>query len=192
MTLSGSSASSEAIMSQLMASMKNGPFQQDEAYWKDFASKWTRKIEDKVMEVYAPIYQQHMTLDELKKVVAFYESPAGRKLGETATAVATESMPMIQQLSMEMVQEMMPKLYRAANGIIRVKIITAMELSDETMDKIKEFVRRHTDKTIEFVHKVDPSIIGGFILQIGSRQLDASLMKELKEMSLQFGFLDYK
>lgn len=33
------------------------------------------------MEVYAPIYQQHMTLDELKKVVAFYESPAGRKLG---------------------------------------------------------------------------------------------------------------
>ena len=87
---------------------------------------------------------------------------------------------------------MFQKIYRAANGIIRVKIITAMELSDETMDKIKEFVRRHTDKTIEFVHKVDPSIIGGFILQIGSRQLDASLMKELKEMSLQFGFLDYK
>ena len=80
---------------------------------------------------------------------------------------------------------MFQKIYRAANGIIRVKIITAM-------DKIKEFVRRHTDKTIEFVHKVDPSIIGGFILQIGSRQLDASLMKELKEMSLQFGFLDYK
>ena len=69
---------------------------------------------------------------------------------------------------------MFQKIYRAANGIIRVKIITAMELSDE------------------FVHKVDPSIIGGFILQIGSRQLDASLMKELKEMSLQFGFLDYK
>ena len=68
MTLSGSSASSEAIMSQLMSSMKNGPFQQDEAYWKDFASKWTRKIEDKVMEVYAPIYQQHMTLDELEMV----------------------------------------------------------------------------------------------------------------------------
>ena len=75
MTLSGSSASSEAIMSQLMSSMKNGPFQQDEAYWKDFASKWTRKIEDKVMEVYAPIYQQ--------------------------------------QLSMEMVQEMMPKLQKS-------------------------------------------------------------------------------
>ena len=48
MTLSGSSASSEAIMSQFMSSMQKGPFQQDEAYWKDFAAKWTQKIEDKV------------------------------------------------------------------------------------------------------------------------------------------------
>lgn len=81
MTLSGSSASSEAIMSQLMSSMKNGPFQQDEAYWKDFASKWTRKIEDKVMEVYAPIYQQHMTLDELKKWLLFMNLLREENLG---------------------------------------------------------------------------------------------------------------
>lgn len=80
---------------------------------------------------------------------------------------------------------MFQKIYRAANGIIRVKITTAMELSDETMDKIKEFVRNHTDKTIEFVHKVNPSIIGGFVLEVGSRQLDASLLKELKEIQLQ-------
>ena len=39
MTLSGSSASSEAIMSQLMASMKEGPFEQDDARRKDVASK---------------------------------------------------------------------------------------------------------------------------------------------------------
>ena len=80
---------------------------------------------------------------------------------------------------------MFQRIYRAANGIIRVKITTAMELSDETMDKIKEFVRNHTDKTIEFVHKVNPSIIGGFVLEVGSRQLDASLLKELKEIQLQ-------
>ena len=62
-----------------------------------------------------------------------------------------------------------------------------MELSETTVEKIKEFVRRHTDKAIEFVHKIDPSIIGGFILQVDSRQLDASLAKELKALSLQFG-----
>lgn len=82
---------------------------------------------------------------------------------------------------------MFQKIYRTENGIIRVKIITAMELSETTVEKIKEFVRRHTDKAIEFVHKIDPSIIGGFILQVDSRQLDASLAKELKALSLQFG-----
>lgn len=82
---------------------------------------------------------------------------------------------------------MFQKIYRTENGIIRVKIITAMELSETTLEKIKEFVRRHTDKAIEFVHKIDPSIIGGFILQVDSRQLDASLAKELKALSLQFG-----
>ena len=161
MTLSGSSASSEAIMSQLMSSMKNGPFQHDEAYWKDFASKWTRKIEDKVMEVYAPIYQQHMTLDELKKVVAFYESPAGRKLGETATAVATESMPMIQQLSMEMVQEMMPKLqksidasYTAPKDSIEIVADRTYEHGMGTKPLLHSIERRKDDTKVTFLQPI--------------------------------------
>ena len=153
MTLSGSSASSEAIMSQLMSSMKNGPFQQDEAYWKDFAAKWTQKIEDKVMEVYAPIYQQHMTLDELKKVVAFYESPAGKKLGETASAVANESMPMIQQLSMEMVQEIMPQIQKSMN-IVENKVVDPnkerdQKLFDEAYTVPKEDIKIAADRTYQ-------------------------------------------
>ena len=153
MTLSGSSASSEAIMSQFMSSMQKGPFQQDEAYWKDFAAKWTQKIEDKVMEVYAPIYQQHMTLDELKKVVAFYESPAGKKLGETASAVANESMPMIQQLSMEMVQEIMPQIQKSMN-IVENKVVDPnkerdQKLFDEAYTVPKEDIKIAADRTYQ-------------------------------------------
>ncbi|MCS3324138.1 DUF2059 domain-containing protein [Bacteroides faecis] len=84
------------------------------------------------MEVYAPIYQQHMTLDELKKVVAFYESPAGKKLGETASAVANESMPMIQQLSMEMVQEIMPQIQKSMN-VVENKVIDPNKERDQKL-----------------------------------------------------------
>lgn len=80
---------------------------------------------------------------------------------------------------------MFQKLYRAANGIIRVKITTAIDLSEEALEKIKAFVKRHTTKKIEFVFRVDTSIIGGFLLEVGSRQLDASLLKELKDIRLQ-------
>lgn len=115
MTLSGASATTDNILPQLMSMTKNNGLQKDEAYWKDFSDKWLRKIEDKVMEIYTPIYKRYLTLDDLKKVVAFYESPVGKKLGQTAPVIMTEGMPMIQQLSMEMVKELMPTLLEQRN-----------------------------------------------------------------------------
>ena len=83
---------------------------------------------------------------------------------------------------------MFQKLYREAYGIIRVKITTAVELSKEALEQIEDYVkRRYASKMIEFVHKVDSTIIGGFVLQIGTEQLDASLMKELKEIGVGLG-----
>ena len=78
---------------------------------------------------------------------------------------------------------MFQKLYREAYGIIRVKITTAAELPKGTMERIEDFVRhRYASMKIEFAYKIDSTIIGGFVLQIGTKQLDASLMKELKEI----------
>lgn len=56
MTLSGASSSSQNIISKFASSVKQIQPQQDDAYWEEFATKWTRTIEDKVMEVYVPIY----------------------------------------------------------------------------------------------------------------------------------------
>lgn len=115
MTISGASATTDNILPQLIAMTKNSGLQKDEAYWKDFSDKWLGKIQDKVMEIYIPIYKRYLTLDDLKKVVAFYESAVGKKLGKTAPIIMTEGMPMIQQLSMEMVKELMPTLQGQRN-----------------------------------------------------------------------------
>lgn len=82
---------------------------------------------------------------------------------------------------------MYQRMYRAANGIVRVKITTAMELSGEAIRQIEDFVRKSSSKKMEFVHKVNPAIIGGFLLEVGTKQLDASLAKELKEIGIQLG-----
>lgn len=78
---------------------------------------------------------------------------------------------------------MYQKLYRQLYGIERVKIITAVEMDRKVMDRIKKLVTEHTSKQIEFVERVDPSIIGGFILRVGSRQLDYSVSGELREVA---------
>ena len=45
----------------------------------------------------------HLTLDDLKKIVAFYESPVGKKLGAVTPAITMERMTAGQQLGMELV-----------------------------------------------------------------------------------------
>ena len=58
---------------------------------------------DNLVKVYVPIYQKHLTLDDLKKIVAFYESPVGKKLGAVTPAITMEGMTAGQQLGMELV-----------------------------------------------------------------------------------------
>lgn len=109
MVLSGASATTENIVPQILSMMKKTSPATDDSYWNEIATTWGKKIEDKVLEVYIPIYQRYLTLDDLKKVVAFYESPTGQKLGKTTPVIMSEAMPIMQQLGMEMAMELMPK-----------------------------------------------------------------------------------
>ena len=64
-------------------------------------------------------------------------------------------------------------------------IITAVALDKEVLDRIGDLMKKQTDKTLEFVYEIDPSIIGGFILRVDSMQLDASVNSELKKLRLK-------
>jgi F-type H+-transporting ATPase subunit delta len=46
-------------------------------------------------------------------------------------------------------------------------------------------------KNIELEATVDPSIIGGFVLQAGDKLVDASIAYDLKEISRQFENNDF-
>ena len=51
--------------------------------------------------------------------------------------------------------------------------------------QIKKLVTDRTSRQIEFVEKVDPAIIGGFVLRVNSMQLDYSVGGELKKIAKQ-------
>ena len=106
MILSGSKASIDYMVPQLLSAIKKVSPQVDEAALNAFSSKWSKKLEEIAMETQTPIYQRYMTLDDLKKVIAFYESPAGQHLAQTIPAILTETMPMMKRLSVEMARDM--------------------------------------------------------------------------------------
>lgn len=88
------------------------------------------------------------------------------------------------EMYMRTIALMYQKMYRKANNIIQVNVVTATELASSVMEKIQGVVKSHTDSRVEFLHSTDPSIIGGFILKVGSEQLDASVRRELKLVRL--------
>ena len=76
-------------------------------------------------------------------------------------------------------------IYRKANNIAKVQIITAAELGKEEMDRLGELVQRSCKgTTLEFTYKVDPKIIGGFVVDVDSVRMDASISNEIEQLRL--------
>ncbi|MGN0212333.1 MAG: ATP synthase F1 subunit delta [Muribaculaceae bacterium] len=78
------------------------------------------------------------------------------------------------------------RLYRDANGIAQVEIVTAHKLDDDQLEKIVAVVRQQlAGKKIEQTQRVDAGLIGGFVVKVDSLLLDASIKNELKKLRLK-------
>ncbi|MBQ4917911.1 MAG: ATP synthase F1 subunit delta [Muribaculaceae bacterium] len=78
------------------------------------------------------------------------------------------------------------KIYREANNIAQVNIVTATQLPDDKLSQIIEVVQHQLEgKTIERTVTVDKDLIGGFTVQVDSMVLDASIKNELKKLRLK-------
>lgn len=74
-------------------------------------------------------------------------------------------------------------IYRKENHISQVKITTATKLDEAHMEKIRKLVKdAFKDSQLEFSEAVDPSLIGGFIIDVDSVRMNASLSHELDKL----------
>jgi F-type H+-transporting ATPase subunit delta len=82
--------------------------------------------------------------------------------------------------------------YKDYKGIHIVKLTTASAVSDNLRQSIVEQIKKTSGmQIIELEEKVDPNIIGGFILQSGDKLIDASIAYDLKAISRQFDNNDF-
>ena len=77
-------------------------------------------------------------------------------------------------------------LYRKLKNIAIGKLITAWPVSKETENRMKQMVVKRTRGTVEFETKIDPEIEGGFIFEVGTYRLDASVATQFKRIKRQF------
>lgn len=77
--------------------------------------------------------------------------------------------------------------YNEFKGIQKATITTTIALDEGLRKEIERIVKGMGDKkVIELEEKVDSSLIGGFVLQVGDKQLDASISSKLKSLRVLF------
>jgi F-type H+-transporting ATPase subunit delta len=77
------------------------------------------------------------------------------------------------------------KLYDAHRGVTRAEATSAVALTDDNIAALKESLRAASGgRQIELDMKLDPSIIGGLIVKLGSRMFDGSLKTKLNAIRL--------
>src|SRR5690606_27218589 len=78
-------------------------------------------------------------------------------------------------------------LYNTSINAVEAVVITAIELDDVLEQKVLTKVKELTGATeVNLINKVDPAIIGGFVLRVGDTQYDASIANNFEELRKEF------
>lgn len=69
-------------------------------------------------------------------------------------------------------------------GETEAEVVSAQALTDEQRAELKRALGTYSGKTVSMRESVDPAILGGLVVKIGSRQVDTSLRTKLNSLKL--------
>jgi F-type H+-transporting ATPase subunit delta len=77
------------------------------------------------------------------------------------------------------------KLYEASRGVTHAEVTSASALGDQNLAALKDQLKAVSGgREVDLDLKIDPSIIGGLIVRLGSRMVDGSLRTKLNAIRL--------
>ncbi len=139
-----------------------------------------------LLQSYLQVPQLRFTIDNpmlsKDKKLALVETAAGGNLSELTKRFMQLVFKEGRESTLQLMAASYITLYRQQNNITRGKLITAVAVSPETEEKMKQKVESKTHGTVEFNTEVDPDIIGGFILEYDTYRMDASVKSKLNSI----------
>jgi F-type H+-transporting ATPase subunit delta len=77
-------------------------------------------------------------------------------------------------------------VYKIDQGIETATITTAMPLDDELRATVMDFIKSQGLEKIELTEMVNQKLIGGAIIRLGDKQLDASVLRQINDLKQSF------
>jgi hypothetical protein len=98
------------MMGTMIQSFKQMAPDAPAGFWDEFAKEVDPQ---ELIEMIVPIYKKHLSHDDIRASIAFYESPAGRHLVANQPAILQDSMAVGQQWGQRLSQRAMAKVKQA-------------------------------------------------------------------------------
>lgn len=76
--------------------------------------------------------------------------------------------------------------YNVYKGIKEASVTTAVPLTPALRNELGQRLAVQTGHSIELEEKIDPSLIGGFVLRVGDQQIDSSVKYNLNKLRNKF------
>ncbi len=76
--------------------------------------------------------------------------------------------------------------FKSMHGIQPAVVTTAIAIDSILQEQMSTFLAKISDKKLEITTKVDPTIVGGFVVTTGGLQFDASVKSKVSKFKNQF------
>ena len=158
-----------------------------------FALARDRDAVDRVEEELGPAVQAIFASAELVKVLDHPEIRADRKCEALrrifGSLLSPEVMSFLELLVMrgrhqalrEIVEEFRA-LADAARGVVRAEVVSATQISPEQAARLQAALAQRTGKRVVLEQRVDPELLAGALVRVGSEVLDGSARGRLEQL----------
>ena len=90
------------------------------------------------------------------------------------------------EMYLEGIAESFISLYKVHNNIETVTLTTAVPIDENTKSEILSYIKKNGKTDVELTEIIDEDILGGMIVKMGDKQLDASVIRDIKELKKTF------
>lgn len=127
---------------------------------------------------------------DIKKSII--EAVTGKNIGELASAFINLLVVKGRESNVPEIVTAFITQYKEHKNIQTIKLTTATPVSDSIKNAIIDQIKKTTGfQNVELEEKVDNNLIGGFVLQVGDKLVDASIAYDLKAIARQFDNNDF-
>lgn len=108
--ISGAESTYKVALNQMTSMFRQQQSNVPDEFWNELATEINKDALSRLLDLILPVYQKHLTHADLLQLIAFYESPVGKKFAEKSPLIVQESMIAGQEWGRQIGEKVVNKL----------------------------------------------------------------------------------